>query len=61
MLHVVKFALNRKSYGLKFAPNLDKNVMWDLAYYSNSDYAGNLDSHQSVSSYILYMQNVPIS
>ena len=42
MLHVIKFVLDMKTYGLKFVPNLEKN--WDLVCCSISDYAGNQDS-----------------
>ena len=41
-------------------PNLDKNAIWNLVCCSNSDHAGDPDSCQSVSCYILYVKNVPM-
>ena len=53
MLCVIKFILDTKNYGLKFVLNLDKHAIWDFICYSDSDYAGDPDSHQIVSIYIL--------
>ena len=61
MIYVDNFVLDTENYGLKFAPNFDKNANWDFICYINSDYAGDPNSCQSVSGYILYVQSVPIS
>ena len=37
MLHVIKFLLDMKNYGLKFTPNLEKNAICYLCFYSDSD------------------------
>ena len=55
MIHVIKFGLDAKNYGLKFAPNLDEYEIWNLLCYSNIDCAGDPDC---VSSYILFMKNL---
>ena len=50
-----------REYGLKFEPNLDKSIMWNLFCYSDSDYAADPDSKRNVLGYILSIRNVPIS
>ena len=44
MLCVIRYVLDTKDNGLKFEPNLDKEAMWDLICYSDSDYARDTES-----------------
>ena len=61
MLRIIKYVLDTKDYGLKIDPIYEKNKPWDLVCYSDSDYAGDSDTRRSVSGFILYVCNVPIS
>jgi hypothetical protein len=59
MLRVVKFVLDTKDYCLKLNPVFE-NEEWDLASYSNSDWAGNPENRISVTGFIIYLLGVPI-
>ena len=60
MLQIIKYVLDTKDYGLRIDPTYKKNKPWDLVCYSDSDYAGNSDTRQSVLGFILYVCSIPI-
>ncbi len=61
MLCIIKYVLDTKDYRLMIDPTYKKNKPWALVCYSDSDYAGESDTRQSISGFILYMCNIPIS
>ncbi len=61
MLSIIKYMIDTKDFGLRIDPTYKKNKPWDLVYYSDSDYAGDSDTRQSISGFILYVCSIPIS
>ena len=61
MMRIIKYVLHTSDYGLRISPIFKKNEPWDLVCYSDSDYAGDDDTRRSVSGFILYVCEVPIS
>ena len=61
LLWVVKYVLNMEMLGLKIEPMGNSNEPWKIVRFSNSDYAGDLVSRQSISGFILYVLVVPVS
>ena len=61
MLCVMKFVLHTKHFGLCMWPFLEKDLPWELLCFTDSDYAGDLDSRRSVSGYIIFIQGVPVA
>ena len=61
MLCIIKYVLDTKDYRLMIDPTYKKNKPWALVCYSDSDYAGESDTRQSISGFILYMCNEPNS
>ncbi len=60
MLHIIKYVLDIKDYRLRIDLTYKKNKRWDLVCYSDSD-AGDSDTRQSISGFVLYVCNIPIS
>ena len=60
-LHVIKYVLNMKNLGLKIKPTGNSDEHWKIVCFSNSNYAGDPVSRQSVSGFILYVLGVPVS
>ena len=50
---VIKYVLDTKEMGLKFAPNVEEKG-WRMTVYTDSDYAGDQDTRISVTGYVLY-------
>ena len=46
---------------MNIEPNRDKNILWDMVCFSDSDYADDPDARRSVSGFILYILVVPLS
>ena len=59
MFRVIKYVLDTRGKGLRIEPTFGDSGPWDLVCYSDSDYAGDPDSRQSVSGFILYVKGVP--
>ena len=57
---VIKFVLDTKNYGLIINPKKNHDFKWKLTIYTDSDWAGDKDTRQSVSGYVLFLMNVPI-
>ena len=61
LLHVIRYVLDTKYFGLKIEPMENSNRPWEIVSFSNSDYAGNLISRRSISGFIVYVLGVPVS
>ena len=59
LYRTIKFVKQTKSKALILRPNKDK--MWKMKAYTDSDFAGDSDSRQSVSGHVIYVNNCPIS
>jgi hypothetical protein len=56
MLCVVKLVLDTKNSCLKIQPNFDSKNSWKLKVFSDSDWAGDLETRISVTGFIVYLQ-----
>jgi hypothetical protein len=56
LYRVIKYMLDTWNKGLKIEPIFGDSGPWDLVCFSDSDYAGDPDSQQSVSGFILYVK-----
>ena len=61
LLHVIKYVLNMENLGVKIESTGNFNKPWEIVCLSNSNYAGDLVSKQSISGFILYVLSVPVS
>ena len=61
LLCVIKYVIDTKNPGLKIEPTGNSNKPCDIVCFSNSDYAGDLVSRQSISGFVLYVLGVPVS
>ena len=59
MLHVLKFVLELKTYGLKFLLLNDK--IWKLEGISDANFASDKETHISVTGYVIYFMGIPIA
>ena len=58
---VIKFVLDTKTYGLKIQPTeLTQDQKWTVVVYSDSHYAGDQESHLSVTGYIIFVLGVAV-
>ena len=62
LLRVIKFAIDTKDYGLKIEPNceIEKELVWNIELFTDSDYAGDRETRVSVSGFILYVMGVAV-
>ena len=60
-LYIIKYVINAKNLGLKIEPMGNSKEPWEVVCFSNSNYAGDLVSRQSISGFILYVLRVPVS
>ena len=61
LLHVNRYVINTKNLGLNIETMGNSNKPWEIICFSNSDYAGNPISRQSINGIILYVLGVPVS
>ena len=62
MKRIIKHVLDTENLGLRIEPEIvDKDSMWRMVAFSDSDYAGDSDTRKSVSGYVIYLCGVPIS
>ena len=61
LLCVIKYVLDTKNLGLKIEPMGNSNKPWEIICFSDSDYVGDLVSRRSISGFILYVLDVPVS
>ena len=57
---VLRFVLDTKNLGLRFAPVYTDLKKWRIVVYSDSDWAGDKDTRKSVTGYIIYLFGCPI-
>ena len=53
LLHVIKYIVETEKLGLKIEPTGNSNEPWEIICFSNSHYAGDQVSRQSISGFIL--------
>ena len=58
MLHVLKFILETKTYGLKFLPLNEK--IWKLEGISDAKFTSDKETHITVTGYVIYLMGIPI-
>ena len=56
---VIKCALNTKSLGLKLEPKGSEKEPWEIIYFGDWDYPGDLVTKRSVGGFVLYVIGVP--
>ena len=61
LLCVIRNVLDSKNLGFKIEPTGNSNKHWEIFRFSDSDYAGDWVSRQSISGFILYVLSVPVS
>ena len=57
---VIMFVINTQNRKLILKPNKDV-TKWEVKGYSDSDFAGDTDGRKSISGYVIYFQQCPIS
>ena len=60
MKRIMKFVLDTRDLGLKIQPHKLQDETWELKVFTDSDWAGDKETRQSVSGYVLILMNVPI-
>jgi hypothetical protein len=58
---VLKFVVDTKWKGLRIQPNINKEDMWSIRSYSDSDYCADKETRRSITGFIVYLMDVPIS
>ena len=61
LLRVIRYVFNIKKLGLRIKPTGNSNKPWEIIYFSNSNYAGDTLTRQSISGFIHYVLNVLVS
>lgn len=62
MLRVIKFISNTRDKCLELnGENFGQGLLWKLQAFCDSDYAGDKDTRMSVTGFIIYVNNNPIS
>ena len=61
LLCVIKYVIDTKSLWLKIEPTGNSTKPWEIVCFSDSDYAGNPVSRQSISGFILHVLGVTVS
>ena len=61
LLHVVKYVFHMEMLGFKIQPMGNSNEPWEIVCVSDSNYAGDSLSRQSISGFTLYVLGVPVS
>ena len=60
MVRLIKFVLDIKDLCLKVQPEIDNKNEWHMKVYTDSDWAGDKESRQSVLGYITFLMGVSI-
>ena len=61
LLRAIKYVIDTKDHVLAMKPHLSEFGVWNLVAFSDSDYSGDKDTRLSVTGFIVYLNNVPIS
>ena len=65
LFRAIKFVIDTEMYGLRLQPNIEDfadnaELIWELVVYTDSDWAGDMDTRRSVTGFILFLLGVPI-
>ena len=61
LLHVIKYALDMKNFGLKIEPIGNSHKPWEITCFCDSNYVGDLVSRGSITGFILHELGVQVS
>ena len=61
MKQVIKYVINTKYLALKIKPKLNEDGSWNIVAYSDTDFAGDVESRITITGFILYFSGAPIS
>jgi len=58
---VIKFVLDTRDYGLKIKPIIkDADDVWSRTVFSDSNYAGDVETHVSITGFCIFLLGIPI-
>jgi len=60
MKELLKYALDTQNIGFKLKLEDNNNKQWEVKAYSHADFAGDKETHISVTGYVVYFMNVPV-
>ena len=62
MLRIICYLIQTKDHGFKIAPKLDQpsKIEWKLKLYSDSDWAGDVQTRKSVTGFVILLNETPI-
>jgi hypothetical protein len=60
MLHIIKFVIDTKDFGLKIEPEIKDKLKRNSKFFCDSDQAGDPETNISVSGLIVYLLDISI-
>ena len=61
LLRVIKYVVKTENLGLRLKRTGNSNEPWEIVCFSNNDYAGDPVSKRSISGFVLYVLDIPVS
>jgi hypothetical protein len=61
MLRVIKYVIDTKMLALKLKPNFSKNNKIHIEAYSDSEFAGDIETRASVYGFVIFVCGAPVS
>jgi hypothetical protein len=58
---LMKYVVDTKWKGLKMVPDMNKEDVWSIKGFSDSDYCADKETRRSITGFIIYLMGVPIS